>query len=271
MQMTFSQYIQNPMGIKNMVFSARDMYRNMYVGKWDAIRLRENGVIDYKLFIAKDKSSYYCYMKIPSEVVPRFYYDVVVRFFIPDGSASTALSRSLEPYCVQFFSNDPNFTYTFAHAFIQQDMIIKDLIPRLSKESVKFVAKERNPKDEIGYDKAIFFLYLEMKNRGLFSKARYESENNIWDKVIMVKLIADAETVAEKRNKEGRKYAKKDIRKVARDKMAMDAAKKQLTGKSTTSSWVANNNKVIVPKSKISGKSKITGKAKIKPGRKSKI
>ena len=76
MEMTFDQYIQNPMGIANSVMSNREMYRSMYSMKLDAIMVREMGKIDYKLY--KDKNSYYAYIKVPSEVVEKFYYDVVI-------------------------------------------------------------------------------------------------------------------------------------------------------------------------------------------------
>ena len=37
MEMTFDQYIQNPMGVANSVMSNREMYRNMYMMKLDSI------------------------------------------------------------------------------------------------------------------------------------------------------------------------------------------------------------------------------------------
>ena len=33
--MTFDEYIQNPMGIKNAVFSHREMYRELYKNKFN--------------------------------------------------------------------------------------------------------------------------------------------------------------------------------------------------------------------------------------------
>ena len=79
--MTFEEYINNPMGVKNAVISHREMYRKMYMEKLDRIMTREVGKIDYWLY--KSPMKYYCYMKIPSEVVPKFYYDVVIEFSEP--------------------------------------------------------------------------------------------------------------------------------------------------------------------------------------------
>lgn len=43
MEMTFQQYIDNPMEKKNAVFSQRDMFRKFYTDKFDAVFLREVG------------------------------------------------------------------------------------------------------------------------------------------------------------------------------------------------------------------------------------
>ena len=151
MEMTYDQYIQNPMGRKNSVFSGREMYRDRYTQKWDAIRLRENGDIAFQL--SKTKTDYFVYIKIPSEVVPKFYYDVVIRFYPPKDRAAVQMERTLSNYNVQFFSNDPSFVFTFAHAFKKNNMIITDLNQRMSKLALRQVAKERNSQDQVGYAK----------------------------------------------------------------------------------------------------------------------
>ncbi len=48
MKMTFDQYINNPMGIKNAVFSAREMYKELYTKKLNVILVREVGKVLYK-------------------------------------------------------------------------------------------------------------------------------------------------------------------------------------------------------------------------------
>ena len=43
MKMTYDQYIVNPMGIKNSVYSNRELYRNMYKEILNKVLLREVG------------------------------------------------------------------------------------------------------------------------------------------------------------------------------------------------------------------------------------
>ena len=121
--MTFDEYIQNPMGIKNAVFSHREMYRELYKNKFNKIMLREAGNLKYKLF--KGLNNFYVYFKIPSEVIENFYYDVVIEF-IP-ANELVKNDNSLSKYNIRFYSNDPSFVYTFAHAMKSNNMFINDL------------------------------------------------------------------------------------------------------------------------------------------------
>lgn len=174
-EMTFDQYIQNPMGIANSVISNREMYRNMYMIKLDTIMVREMGKIDYHLYKDKSKDRYYAYIKVPSEVVEKFYYDVVIEF-TPEKGAKP--SKSLKDYNVRFYSNDPAFVYTFAHAFIKNKMFIMEYTDKMSKEAVKKKAVTKNPMDTVGYVKSLFFAYLIMKRFNLFEKVLYIDKYN---------------------------------------------------------------------------------------------
>lgn len=195
MKMTFEQYINNPMGVKNAVFSGREMYRSLYMKKLDTILVREVGKVKYKLYKNKDK--FYVYMKIPSEVVPNFYYDTVVEFFTDN--AGVKASNSLKDYYIKFYSNDPSFVFTFAHAMLKNDLFIKELVPRMSKEAVKKVAKEKNPKMEIGYVKSIYFTYLLMKNYSLFNKIVFNNESENFNLKELLNHIEHADIKIEKR------------------------------------------------------------------------
>lgn len=173
--MTFDQYIQNPMGVKNAVLGNREMYRNMYGAKLDALMVREMGKIDH--FLYKDGDKYFCHMKIPSEVVEKFYYDVVIEFY--PGKETKKSAKDLHSYECRFYSNDPAFVFTFAHAFIKNKLFITQLTNKMSKQAVKERGKERNPMDTVGYVKSLFFAYLIMKRFGLFDKVRYARKLNM--------------------------------------------------------------------------------------------
>ena len=212
MKITFSQYINNPLGEKNSVVTNRGMYQKMYRDKLDKILLREGGKVKYTLYVNKDK--YYVHFKIPSEVIDKFYYDTIIEFYTTD--PIKAKSANLKDYYVRFYSNDPAFVYTFAHAFIKNELFITDLLPKMTKESIKTVAKEKNPKNLVGYVKSLFFAYLLIGDYGLFSKTMYERTGERYSKTKLLKTvdhakdkIKDRQDAEEKLRKEKKREAGK--------------------------------------------------------------
>lgn len=209
--MTFDQYIQNPMGIKNAVFSGRDMYRKMYTEKWNDIKLRENGSIMYRLYTTDD--DFIVHFKIPSEVVSKFYYDVIIRFFPPTGTGQDVrLLRTLNDYEIQFWSNDPSFVYTFAHAFAKNKLLFRDLDKQMVNAALKQKAEERNPQDQVGYVKSIYFAYLEMRSANLFQKIRWDGSSKPYSKKVWNDTVEPAGDKIRERREKGEALRKKEKR-----------------------------------------------------------
>jgi len=222
MEITLDQYIVNPMGIKNSVYSNKEMYRQLYVEKLDKILVREVGNVKYSLFYDKD-GSYYILMKIPSEVLKDFYYDTVIMFYTND--ETIRLQRTLKNYFVKFYSNDPSFVYTFAHAMLKNDLFIRDLVPRMSKEAVQKVAAQKNPKSEVGYVKSLYFEYLLITNYNLLQKIKFESEGKPYDKKSFLALITHADIKVQDRQVKGEELGKQkrlEKEKAKRDKIHND-------------------------------------------------
>lgn len=207
MVMTFEEYILNPLGRNNAILSAavRETQRKIYSTKFDNILLRENGKIDYFLYKGKDEI-YYSHIKIPSEVVKNFYYDVVIKF-IGDAKVESNLS-GLDKYRVQFFSNDPAFVFTYAYVFKNKDLFIKELSSKMSSKAIKLAPKEKNPDQMVGYVKSLYFAYLFMKQRGLFNKIKYQNAQPAKIQY-MISHIEDADKKIQDRQDEGHKVSKK--------------------------------------------------------------
>lgn len=187
MQMTFEQYIQNPMGVANSVISNREMYRVLYTKKLDQILVREIGFLNrMECHLYKDDKRYIAYLKIPSEVVPNFFYDVVIEFTEPK-KTKTFTDKTLNNYFVRFYSNDPSFVFTFAHAFYKNDMFIKDLSDKMSKKAIKEKAELKNPQNIVGYVKSLYFAYIIMNRKNLFNKTKYTETFSL--KVLKSKIM----------------------------------------------------------------------------------
>lgn len=244
MEMTFDEYIQNPMGVKTAVVPGRSMYKELYTKKWDMIILRERE-IKYTLY--KSKTDFFAYFKIPSEVLDKFYYDVVIRFYPSKQKKGSLVNNTLNDYNVQFFSNDPSFVYTFCHAFVKNGLFINDLSERMNKLALKHVGKERNPQDLIGYVKSLYFAYLEMNRQKLFKKEQFSSAEE-YNKSKLLKLIMDTDE-------------KIDLRRTGQIKNNRDEKKSKVS----TNVDKDNKEDSIIKSKIIQPIKKITGKSKIKP------
>lgn len=204
MEMTLDEYINNPMGVKNSVFSHREMYRAMYAEKLDQLYLRENGIIGFTVY--KDKKGYFIHFKIPSESAEGIYYDTVLQFSTND--TKIELEDNVHNYAVKFYSNDPSFVYTFAYTFMQKGLFIEDLRPRVSKYTRKTPASVRNPENQVGYVKSFYFAYLLMLNKNLFLKVRLDSMAIDYSKSKLLSEVMDADDKIEQIN-QGKKDKKK--------------------------------------------------------------
>lgn len=269
MNMTFLDYISNPMGIKNAVYSNREMYKKLYQEKLDKILVREVGRIKYYLYKNSSQDEYYIHMKIPSEVVPNFYYDTIIKFFTTDQTIS--LSNSLKKYFVKFYSNDPSFVYTFAYAIFKNDLFIKELLPRMSKEAVKKIAKEKNPKADVGYVKSIYFAYLLIDQYNLFSKDIFNNTCIEYSQKKLLSSITHSDTMIRDRQEKGEKLRKsksraKKVEKKEISSMHNIARNPFLSAPSSVISKVSNVSKIAhsaIP-SKLARKS-INSISKIRP------
>lgn len=224
--MTFQQYIDNPLGKKNAVFSQREMYKNVYTAKYGKVMLRENGKIVYNLYYDKKSDRYFCYLKIPSEVVENFYYDVVVEFYTKDGALKT--SNKLDDYNVRFFSNDPSFVFTYLYVFLKNNMFIDELKDKASKLAMKQKPDEKNPYGIPGYVKSLYFAYLYMKAKGFLAKAPYNTYATAFNKKDLLDKITHADQKIADRQRLGAEVAKKHTTEQKQKSSTAEADRREL-------------------------------------------
>lgn len=251
MEMSFEQYIENPLGVKGAVFSQRDLMKKNYTDKFDAIFLREAGKLDYRLLYDKRKDEYYIHLKIPSEEINDFYYDVVVQFYTKDNKYR--IQNTLINYNVRFFSNDPSFVYTYFNVFMKNDMLVKCLKSKSSKLAIKKSPDTRNPYQMPGYVKSIYFAYLFMKLKNLFFKQFYEmdgepfSEGKLSSKIRHTDVVLnERQELQKKKNAEKRKEKQEKTNEYNKSRSFISSNKRQ-------------DNKNILHTSKVKSVSRISG------------
>ena len=190
MEMTFKQYIDNPMGRGSSIFSGREMYRKLYTDKFDKLMLREAGNIYYKLYYDDRNDHYFCYMKMPSETVENFYYDTIIKFLPVDRKVNQG-EQTLNNYRVQFYSDDPAFYYTYLHVFMENDLFVDELKSKVPKAVSKDDKHIRNPAGVVGYVKTLYFAYLFMTLKNLFMKYIYRAYGEAYNRSKFIKEIED--------------------------------------------------------------------------------
>ena len=207
MEMSLEQYILNPALKTNAILNAttRELIKKSYQTKFNNIMLRENGKVTYYLF-TQGTNVFWAYIKVPSEVVHNFYYDVIFKF---TPTNNTGFFEDLFKFNVRFFSNDPNFVFTFAYVFKDKDLFIDELTSRMSKEALTKHPEEKNPTEVIGYEKAIYFAYLIMKERKLNRLLKFKGEATPLDTKFLLQNITHADDKIKEREEEGKKYSKK--------------------------------------------------------------
>lgn len=255
--MTFEEYIKNPMGKDNSVLNnaAREYMRTLYLNKFDNILLREKNNIAY--YLAKDNknNTYWVYIKIPSETVKKFYYDVVIKFFTDENVKGGG--RDLFKYNIKVYSNDPAFVFTYAFVFNKNKMFIEELYNKMSKEALSKEPKEKNKKELIGYVKSLYFAYLLMENKSLNKVNKFETECLTMNQLFsLFKKITPADEMIQLRQEEGKGISKRkkievfgntkrNLEKITGDKVTNNERFRVTTTKKTNkiSNAINTNNK----------------------------
>lgn len=210
MEMSFQQYIDNPMGKHNAVFSQRNVFRQLYVEKFDKVFLREAGKINFTLYVDKKRDRYIAHIKVPSETVKNFYYDAVILFYSNDAVIKS--SPSLQGYFVKFFSNDPAFVFTYLRVFLKNDLFFEDLKPKSSKLALKNDPKIKNPYEVPGYSKILYFAYLFMQSKNLFAKHMWTSYGVPYSPKKLLDNVEHTDKKIADRQELGRSQAKEEAK-----------------------------------------------------------
>lgn len=201
LEMTLDEYGKSPAGKGNVTGS--QYLAEAYKTKFEKVMLRYNGRIDHNFYT--DGKSYFILLRVPSEVVSKFTYEVVFKF--SPTKMTDSHSSTLKNYKVQFFSNDPAFTFTYAYVYNAHGILVDELLDKVPDEVLKTKPKERNPYGVINFAKILYFGFLYIRQHGFLEK-HYYSESNlaIRNSNDFFKLILDCSTKAQLRQ-EGEKQA----------------------------------------------------------------
>ncbi|MBR6289320.1 MAG: hypothetical protein IKR19_08295 [Acholeplasmatales bacterium] len=252
MKITMDQYIVNPMGKRNAVMNAvaREAIAADYLKRYGRLMMREHSIMNHTLYIDKKNNRYIAHIKVPSETVPKFYYDIVLEFTANEDVK--AGGEDLFKYNCRFFSNDPAFVYTYAHVFKEDDIFYTDLRSKMSKLALKKSPTETNPSNTVGYVKTIYFAYLFMKARDLNNRSKFTAQAIPMSLKRLISEVEDADDKITKRQEEGDKLRKEKQKEKRNEEKSVQNTKK------------VNNTSAIKPIKKVEGIKKVNTINRIK-------
>lgn len=220
--LTLGEYGKNPSRDRTVPLATRESLRALYALKYSVLMQSYNS-IQFFMDIA-EKGEYYFYIKIPSETIRNFFYDVVIKLTPPPGIGDKV--DKLDDYYIQVFSNDPAFAYTYAYAYNKEKLIVPELVNKFPEEFISDKPKVTNPKLNINYSKVIYFGYLYLKQKGYFSKKIIDkSKIKRFSYKDLPSLVLDVDKKIAERIEKGKSLNKKNIEKNKKSKPKSTAAK----------------------------------------------
>ena len=190
MSATFESYDRNPIGkgaVPGIGFIKQILKQKFH----EVVEVAYKGSLEHAFY--SDGKKYYILVKVPSETLPKFTYDVVFSFFpIKDTDTS---ATTLTNYNITLFSNDPDFVYTYMHVYRKNGMIDPELVPKCPEKVLQEKAVVRNPQGIANYSKIVYMAYLYIKGKGLTHKSYFTGSNFvIKDKDAFFNLVEDCES-----------------------------------------------------------------------------
>lgn len=144
--------MDNPMGKGSNAISNRKLIREDLDRRFDSLIKKKK---DFTFTVYRDKHEYYIHFLIPSESERDNTYDVVIHF--TEREENFKNDNFLNRYTLNFFSNSPSFTYTYAYVFNEYDILIKFLAKKYDKIVLSNNPITRNPGEVVNYEKSIYF------------------------------------------------------------------------------------------------------------------
>lgn len=220
---TINQFLRNPAGKGSAAGARRDLIIADLNKRFDT--LMKEAKKDFKMEVFQENNNYFFVFKIPSEhftnsklIKDKLLYDVVIQL-LPIGDAHNDLT--LNRYAVKVFSNAPNFTFTYAYVYNKDGIIIDFLKNKLPNLALTKPPEIRNPHQEYGFEKSVYFalLYITTGKYSTKSLLRKSKDLNIL-KLTQTIITSDAKLSEYNRLKAKEELAKnKNAKKEEKDRI----------------------------------------------------
>jgi hypothetical protein len=245
--MKLSEFSTNPSGAGSSYLYSRDAIRADIARRYASLR-ESGGKFDISVYSWKDDPKRKVFhVKVPSESVPGFYFDIVL-----DVIGGFTSRRAFLGSDVQVFSNSPSWTFTYAYVAKKVGLVVPWLEGKVGDFALSTPPRETNPPEALGFEKttsmALAFIldtegFLAAASAPTLKKKQFTS--SIRD---CQQIVSDYQTAEKKVRAEKRKEVNRE--------------KKKVEGTSKPSKTVTRPGATKARKAKVNSKSKSSSKPK---------
>jgi hypothetical protein len=161
--LTLGQFLTNPTGTGSSAVANRGRTIADLRARFDKLMRSNEGKMRARSF--RDGSAFVVHVEVPSETFGQVKYDVLMEATPPEGEGSS--SSTITDWTIRFWSNSPAFTFTYAHVVDKMGLLLPMARPKCSPASLTDEPKVRNPVQELGFEKSVYFAILYMRETGL--------------------------------------------------------------------------------------------------------
>jgi hypothetical protein len=219
-KMTLQQFLQNPTGPKSALFARRDLIKQNLESRYEKLK-KDYGKFKFRIY--KIEKDYLFHFLTPSEEFgDKLFYDAILYFKADEESEKDS---RINDYELNFWSNSPNFTFTYTYILKNKYKILADLmIPKTSKIALKEKPRIRNPVESLGFEKSCYFSALAIRELDLNKKSEIDKVLSPWKPKIFFASIKSSEG----KLLENQKLKKKEKQEKDKDKKRKIIDKKNL-------------------------------------------
>lgn len=174
--MTLGDFIRNPIG-KGDASTNKQLLMVALDHKYLAWLSKRGDTLKFIPYRNSSSSEYYLWFIVPSETDRTNTYDIIFRFYDPDGTHRKELS--VKAYDIQIFSNVPSFAYTYAYVYNKNRLIIEELKPKLGKIFFDKEPVVRNQRGITMYDKYVYYIAKYILDKKYMNRAILETKCKI--------------------------------------------------------------------------------------------
>jgi len=167
---TYEEFRLNPSGKGTAFFRSREVVKEDLERRTLMLIKYSKGSFQEKIYANKDLTEIIIHLKVPSEqkiiIDKKLLYDVVIELTNEEAAIKTFMS--VAKYRIRFYSNSPDFQFTYTFSAKEHDLLPAFTISKCSQEALIQSAEKRNPDGIIGFNKSIFFALNYIQYKGLY-------------------------------------------------------------------------------------------------------